>query len=268
MKRAKWRQIFLELAVRGIIQVHHKYNVWELGQHQTSLTDFENLNQGNGIFYAPEEYVRDVIAQQLIETGLWKEHSIEEDNSSYIIDREFLIQIPHKELFELDTEKTFVSYDSSEDEIKGFKKFKVDMVFKRMQPINPIDQSFTLPVLIEAKRFELANIDLITKKLKISSTQIASIDKDIMKLRVIKEYLKDNEIEFYGEKFKEVFTYLLVWGKGNVDFDINESLYSKLKYKEFIDPEYCEIRRIPIKWTNENDMKISKFIWIALIAIK
>ncbi len=267
MKRAKWRQIFLELAIRGIIQVHHKYNVWELGQHKTSLTDFENLNQGNGIFFAPEEHVRDVIAQQLIETGLWKEHSIEDDDSSYVIDREFLIRIPNKDLLELDSEKIFTNIDSFEEEIIGSKRFKVDLVFKRLQPLNP-DESATLPVLIEAKRFEVININLITKKPNVTSTQISGIDRDIWKLKVIKSYIKKNSIEFYGEKFEDVFTYLLVWGQGGIDFDLNENLYSKLEYKEFIELEYCITKRIPIKWTNENEMKVSKFIWIALIAIK
>ena len=74
VERAKWRYIFLELAVRAIIQVHHKYNIWELGQKKISVDDFKNLNQGNGIFFAPEDHVTDVISQQSIETGIWKEH--------------------------------------------------------------------------------------------------------------------------------------------------------------------------------------------------
>jgi hypothetical protein len=89
-----WREIFLEIAVRAIRKVHYDFAIWELGQGKLLIENFKKLNQGYGINYAPEESVRDAITQEIMLTGLWKQHTIQDEKRSYWVDRE--VNIPYK----------------------------------------------------------------------------------------------------------------------------------------------------------------------------
>ncbi len=238
---ATWRKIFLELATRAVIQVHHRYSVWQLGQKELTVDDFEKLNQGDGIFFAYEEHVRDAIAQQIIETGLFKTHPIkgangETEHRSYVIDREYKIEIPYEIFVNYDDEKEFLDdiiYTKSKAELTVLgkkKEFNVDIVFKRLEDINKSDNSPTRPSLIEAKRFELVNIDFLQNIVTIGNPQIDAIDKDILKLMINSRYARDVGIEFNGKVHKIwPFPHLLIWGRGNEAFNINTALIDQLK---------------------------------------
>jgi len=271
MKRV-WIEIFLELAIRAITQIHHKYNVWQLGQEDLAIKDFKKLNQGQGIYYAPEEHVRDGISQQIIETGIWKEHKINGQVRSYLIDREFQIKIPFQDMVVFDKEQKFLkdkSYYKEDKDWANCKKrkcFNVDIVFKRIQEENK-DRSKTIPTFIEAKRYKLVDVNLITKKVKIGKIQKKGIDSDILKLRVISRYVKRNGIRFHNKIHKKVYTYLLIWGEGDELFDLKKDLIQKLKYSEFIDTDRCVIRRVPMKWGNTKKIKVKSFIWISLLPV-
>lgn len=272
MTKPIWTKIFIELAIRAITQVHYKYSVWELGQEKLQINEFKRLNQGEGVFFAPEEHIRDMISQQIIETALWKEHNIAGENRSYFVDREFSIKIPYKELILLDKEeKRFIKnkaeYENDHSPIDKVKKFYVDLIFKRLQTLDS-DGMPTIPVLIEAKRFKLADIDLINKKVTLGKIQKTGIDKDILKLRLIRKFNKRSKINFYGNTYDKIFTYLLIWGKGNNKFNIEKQLINKLDFSKHVDKENIEIRRVPLSWTNDNDIKVKTFIWIALIPLK
>lgn len=269
-----WKDIFLELALRAITQIHYKYNVWELGQEDLTLKEFKRLNQGRGIYYVPEEHVRDGISQQIIETGIWKKHTINGEGRSYLIDREFPIKIPYQEIVEFDKEQQFLkdkSYykegkDWSDSDGKKQKCFNVDIVFKRIQERNK-DGTLTLPVFIEAKRYKLVNIDLIKKNIKQGAIQKDGIDSDILKLRVISQHVKKNGIIFQQKTYRKAYTYLLVWGEGDNSFDLNKHLIDKLKYSKFIERKKCEIRRVPMTWTNKSKITVKSFIWVSLLPL-
>lgn len=272
MGKQAWTKIFIELAVRAVMQVHHKYSVWELGQEELVIDDFKRLNQGLGIFFAPEVHVRDTISQQIIETALWKEHKIEGENRSYLVDREFPIKIPLKELVLLDEHnKLIINKEIYENDYLISDKvttFNIDLIFKRIQ-INNGDRTPTRPVLIEAKRYNLIDIDLIKKTVTQGEIQKRGIDKDILKLRAIRKFNLTNKINFYGNEYDKIFTYLLIWGKGNndINFDIEKELINKLDYSIYIDKENIEIRRIPLSWSNDTIIMVKSFIWIALIPL-
>src|SRR5690349_16779125 len=105
--KKKWRHVFLEIALRAIRKTHYDFGVWELGQENLTLDHFRNLNQGNGINFAPEETVRDSILQEITYTGLWKTHKINDDPTSYWIDREVNVYLNKKDAIIADKDKEF-----------------------------------------------------------------------------------------------------------------------------------------------------------------
>ena len=205
--KAKWRKIFLELAIRALIQVHQRYSVWELGQKELFIENFVRLNNGDGILFAPEETVRDAISQQIIELGLFKSHKIENAKSSYVIDREYKIGAIFKNIVKHDSE----SYLYARGENTKVNLY-VDLIFKRIQTKDPNGDK-TIPCLIEAKRHKLFKINYETQEIIEEGFQKDAIDKDILKLRLIHRFVYKRKFTFMGKKFKSFFPYLLYLGK-------------------------------------------------------
>ena len=192
-----------------------------------STDHFKKLNQGDGIFYAPEEFVRDTISHQIIETGLFKTHEIDNENSSYVIDEEYKIELEYAKLFALakkdaDLRNIIELYGITEAPKAVSKNFYIDIVFKRIQPEN-LDKTLTIPCLIEAKRYNLASIDPV----------------------------------------KAIFPYLLIWGKGNPDFSFKPA-FETLKNKKYINFEEVTMQIMPTKW---NEERILEHVWVALLPV-
>ncbi|MBL7733439.1 MAG: hypothetical protein JNM88_19885 [Chitinophagaceae bacterium] len=242
-----WKEIFLQLATRALIQVHNRYSVWELGQSDLSVEHFRRLNQGYGIYFAPEEHLTDAISQQIIETGLWKEHTIEKLQRSFLIDREFMINIPQ----DIEAER---------------KTYYVDIVFRKRSEKNS-DDTKVRPVLIEAKRYRLVTINHESACINEGEIQKATIEKDIKKLKRIWQHVKTNGIHLQDKLYEDCFCYLLIWGKGDKSFNIQSDLIDKLESGKDIDLANMVINRVPMEWDNTN-LDVKSFLWISLIPLK
>ena len=247
-----WRELFLDIALRAIRRTHYEFGIWELGQSKLKLTDFLNLNQGNGINFAPEESVRDAIAQEIIYSGLWKQHPIEDEPRSYWIDREVRISYDMREALKFEIYKKYLSkkVNNNPENI-----FNIDIVFKRIEEKSN-DNKPTIPVLIEAKRFELVTINLIDKSMKIGKPQFRDIDSDILKLKILKDIYKDKEITIKDKQYKGFQTYILVWGLSRKRFDIKKDLINKLDGKKYLSKKETSIRYLPIQWNEK--LKVTK----------
>lgn len=258
-KKYTWLSIFLNLALRAVIKAHHRYSVWHLGQENISLENFAELNQGKGISFASEEHIRDEISHQIIESGLWKEHYIEGELRSYNIDREFKVKIPVKEFKEINGHDKFNIPSKQKN-----KKFNIDIVFKRIQDKNDKDDTPTLPVFIEAKRYNLVNINVKSKIIKEGKFQKKGIDKDILKLKILSEYNKKSKIIVDDKTYDEILTYILIWGISDKEFSIKDDLINKLDNSGNLGDS--EIIKYPIKW-NDTSNTIESFLWIALLEV-
>lgn len=237
-----WREIFLEIALRAIRRTHYEFGTWELGQTRLTLKDFSRLNQGNGISFAPEETVRDSISQEIILSGLWKQHPIEGEKRSYWIDRE--VRIFFKD--------------------KTDQYFDIDIIFKRIET-KAKDKQPTLPTLIEAKRFELVTIDLKTKKVKVGRPQFDNINKDILKLKLLKDVFKNKKIIIKNKQFKAFRTYILIWGLGHDEFNVKNDFIDKLKDGKYLSKTEMSIKYLPIQWNKQ--LRVIKYLWIGLFQI-
>ncbi len=278
-KKKKWRHIFLEIALRAIRKTHYEFGVWELGQEKLTLQHFKNLNQGNGINFAAEETVRDSIIQEITYTGLWKEHTINDDPSSYWIDREVKIVLKKGEAIRLDIEKKFFNsdeYAQPEEYSNDEKLFKIDLVFKRIQLSNKFFGDSTYPSLIEAKRFRLVTVDHRSSTLEVKEPQLAQIDRDILKLKLIKDYYNGKQLKIREEVYDKFFTYILLWGTDGAKFNLKTDVINKLSMKNLLmidDPEDEDVpivKYLPIEWDyNSTDGLIVKtLLWLALIELK
>ncbi len=287
-KNAMWRHIFLEIALRAMRKTHYDFGVWNLGQEELTLKDFNNLNQGHGIDFAPEETVRDSILQEIIYTGLSKAHKIDGELKSYWIDREVKITLNKKYAIPLDKNNKFFNpeeYSQPNKYSDGKKDFRIDIVFKRIQEKNRESNDDTYPCLIEAKRHKLVNINLKNRKIDIGEPQIADIDKDILKLKLIYDYYSsgNEKLEINGEKYDKFYPYILLWGTGPLDlnspstFNLKREVIDRLGNKEHLiiedteDPEAPIVKYLPIEWEfDENDEKliVKKLLWVTLIELK
>lgn len=254
-----WREVFLEVALRAIRRTHYEYGIWELGQKELILDDFSSLNQGLGIYYAPEETVRDAISQEIMLTGLWKKHTIEKELRSYWIDREVRIE------FELNktTNSPFIKELFSGNET-GKKYFDIDIVFKRIEEKTKDGQE-TLPTLIEAKRYSHVNIDLQTKEIKIGRPQLSAINKDIAKLKLLLDLFENKPLVIKSKPYKCFRIHLLVWGIAKKGFNIRTDFISKLKYGKYLSLSEKSIKYLPIQW--DSKMNVKKYLWIGLFEI-
>jgi hypothetical protein len=123
------------------------------------------------------------------------------------------------------------------------------------------------PILIQAKRNKLYDFDKISKRVVEGNLQKAGMERDIFKLNLIRKYNRTNPILLTNKTYADFLTYLLIWGEGNRDFDIENDLINRLNNAHFLDKNKCTIRRIPLHWTNTNAMEVTKFIWIALLEV-
>jgi hypothetical protein len=142
--------------------------------------------------------------------------------------------------------------------------FDVDLVLKRIEEFTKSGE-ITIPTLVEAKRFELINVDLITKNVKIGRPQWASINRDILKLKLLRDVYKEKEITIKGERFKSFRTCILVWGLSTPNFNINKDFIQKLTLKKYISRNDICIRYLPISWTNK--MKVTRMLWVGIFEV-
>lgn len=248
-----WREIFLEFALRAMRKAHYDFGIWELGQRDLMLQDFYNLNQGNGINFAPEETVRDIISQEILLSGIWKRHKIEKKYRSYWIDREIKIDY---NIANIENKELYTQYLKSPESTNKY--FKIDLLFQRVQT--------KVPVLIEAKRFELLKIDLKSKKVKKGKPQFKGISNDIIKLKLLKEVYKGKKIKINDTFFTDFRTYILVWGVAPINFNVKTNFIQKLSQRQYLSKSEMAFKYLPISWTDK--MKVTKKLWVGLIEVE
>lgn len=70
-----WTQVFIELAVRGILRVHQDYLGWDIDQIVIGTPNLSRINSGSGVALADELTVCAAIAQSFISSryasGIW-----------------------------------------------------------------------------------------------------------------------------------------------------------------------------------------------------
>jgi hypothetical protein len=286
-----WQTIFLETALRAIIEVHHKHNVWEIRQENPSIDVIEKLNQGDGILYAAEEHVRDAMALQIVETGIWKKTKWqglerpgeEPQERSYGIDTEVSITMTGEDIRGLDKDdlilQKFFGDLLEEARKRDYKNIAIDIGFKRLE-----DNDHILPSLIEAKRYQLKKIRLINEdgNDELQAPQFRRINEDIEKLYSIYKYVASGKtITVFDRPFSRFHAYLLVWGKYPIAEDATEfnnktieGFFSeKSEHKDGIISEYCKFldfdnrlsyRTYPLSW---NGIYTKAILWVALLEL-
>jgi hypothetical protein len=268
--KGNWQNPFLEIVLRGIRKANFNFENWDINQIPNNLEnhDFDSLNNGWGVFKAPEEQTCSFITQEFASSpftkGYWvaTDENGDKDHRWYMIEREFHLGIkkvyPNSDFSNWAT-KLKNDKNSNEDELKNqvfdnsINSRWADILINR---IGYSKDEFEIyikwqPVLIEAKRITTIN-SKINFKPKFSECvfNYNEVLKDVRKLLGLKIGIKNKNTIFQHPhpkgQFDDFFPIILFWGlKRDCDTAIEE-----LKNNE-----------VSIKYDNA-DYKISK--WFGL----
>lgn len=232
-----WKKIFIEIATRAIRQSHFEYQVISFPQRNIQVEDLKKMNSGIGIELVPEETVRDYIVNQLLQMGFWKKIEIDGKERSYWTDREVRFKIGGENKY---VDLLVERYDYTGDELNAY-----------------------APALIELKRLNTRQIDLKAKPPfkdgQSTSHQISEIDKDIEKLKFIRENIRDKKVTNLEISKNNAIIAILTWG-------IIEETEKNEIFKKFELPNnWSEIRYFPTEWNDE--YKVSRWCIVVLTEI-
>lgn len=242
--RPQWPNIFIEIALRALLKLHHEYIIWANPNIANNKSNIKDLNQGQGIEFADERTVCAAITQEFI-------------YSSYTSGK----------LFAQDTARKGGRYWRIYRELpycKGSRQI-LDIRVERYNPRT--NEAIGGSACIEAKRINrwvqrLENNDGVTRK----PTPIEEIEKDINKLNELCQKEKRN-----GNDRDPLKAWLLLWNIVDIPITKNNDKPDYIKKKFNLGEQ--EIRWAPLSWENDNPntcekIKITKALWVSLVEIK
>jgi len=235
--RGNWQKPFIEIALRGIRKANFNFENWDLNQIPSNLehNEFNHLNNGWGVFKAPEEYTCAYITQEFASSPFTKGYWVATDEKGhkkqrwYMIEREF-----HLGIRNIYPDSDFSNWEpklkndkkSNEDEVKNQIYDNTSNSRWANMLVNRIDykeKTFEAyidwrPVLIEAKRITKIESKINFKpklnELKDNYTEILKDVKKLLGLKIgITEY-KNTEFRHPHPKGKsdDFFPTILFWG--------------------------------------------------------